>query len=169
MLNKKVGVGIGFLIVFGGILAIGIIFGDTKVSLAQNPLESYEINTECELVDLLLENNMSFQKYHEEFEQQLPTEWNNWKSYLEESEASILKNYESKTIQQVLAEETEQRIKLTQFYLKMPMEYFSINPSLENKVITHLYAYPTSFLGFQERDPVCFEKLNEKYQKEVEV
>ncbi len=72
--------------IFFGILvviAIAIIPESTYSSnnviseaISKNPFQVYEIDTVCELADLMLENHFSFQSYHEDFEKQLPAEWN---------------------------------------------------------------------------------------------
>ena len=160
--------------IFFGILvviAIAIISESTNSSdnsviseaIFKNPLQVYEINTVCELADLLLENNFSFQSYHADFEKQFPTEWNDWQSYYKESEENILKNYESKTLEQVIEQETEQKIKLKQLYHKMPMKYFSINPELEDEYIALYEFVPLSLLWLKDEHPKCYSILNEKY------
>jgi len=80
------------LSIFFGILlviaTIALVFEPTYSStviseiISKNPLQVYEINTVCELADLLLENNFSFQSYNEDFEKQLPAEWNERMSIL---------------------------------------------------------------------------------------
>ncbi len=132
-------------------------------AVSKNPLQVYEINTVCELADLLLANNFSFQSYHKDFEKQLPTEWNAWKSYHKESEENILKDYESKTLEQVIEQEREQKIKLSELYSEMVIKYFSIDPELKGEFLTLYVLAPLSLLWLEDRHPECTQLLEEKY------
>ncbi len=132
-------------------------------AISKNPLQVYEINTVCELADLLLENNFSFQSYHEDFEKQLPNEWNAWQSYHKESEENILKNYESKTLEQVIEQETEQKIKLSELYSEVVIKYFSINPDLKGEFLALYELAPLSLLWLKDKHPECTPLLEEKY------
>ncbi len=131
--------------------------------ISKNPFQVYEINTVCELADLLLENNFSFQSYHEDFEKQLPTEWNAWQSYHKESEENILKDYESKTLERVIEQEREQKIKLSELYSDMVIKYFSINPELKGEFLALYHFVPWSLLWLKDRHPECYSILDEKY------
>ncbi len=132
-------------------------------AISKNPVQVYEINTVCELADLLLENHFSFQSYHEDFEKQHPTEWNAWKSYYKESEENILKNYESKTLEQVIEQEKEQKIKLSKLYSETVIKYFSINPDLKGEFLALYELAPLSLLWLKDRHPECMPLLEEKY------
>ena len=161
------------LSIFFGILlviaAIALVFEPTYSStliseiISKNPFQVYEINTVCELADLLLENNFSFQSYHEDFEKQYPTEWNNRQSYYKESEENILKNYESKTLEQVIEQEKEQKIKLSVLYSEMVIKYFSINPDLKGEFVALYQFFPLSLLWLKDKHPECTPLLEEKY------
>ena len=131
--------------------------------ISKNPFQIYEINTVCELADLLLANNFSFQSYHKDFEKQLPTEWNAWQSYHKESEENILKDYESKTLEQVIEQEKEQKIKLSELYSEMVIKYFSINPDLKGEFLALYQFFPLSLLWFKDKHPECMPLLEEKY------
>ena len=131
--------------------------------ISKEPLQVYEINAVCELADLLLENNFSFQSYHEDFEKQLPTEWNAWQSYHKESEENILKDYESKTLERVIEQEKEQKIKLSELYSEIVIKYFSIDPELKGEFLALYVLAPLSLLWLEDRHPECMPLLEEKY------
>ena len=131
--------------------------------ISKEPLQVYEINTVCELADLLLENHFSFQSYREDFEKQLPTEWNAWMSYHKESEENILKDYESKTLEEVIRQEREQKIKLSELYSEMVIKYFSINPDLKGEFLALYQFFPLSLLWLKDKHPECTPLLEEKY------
>ena len=156
----------GILLVIAAIaLAFEPTYSSTVISeiISKNSLQVYEINTICELADLLLENNFSFQSYHEDFERQYPTEWNDRQSYYKESEENILKNYESKTLEQVIEQEKEQKIKLNVLYSEIVIKYFSINPDLKGEFVALYQFFPLSLLWLKDKHPECTPLLEEKY------
>ena len=156
----------GILLVIAAItLAFEPTYSSTVISeiISKNPFQVYKINTICELADLLLENNFSFQSYHEDFEKQYPTEWNNRQSYYKESEENILKNYESKTLEQVIEQEKEQKIKLNVLYSEIVIKYFSINPDLKGEFALLFPNDPYNLLWLKEKHPECTPLLEEKY------
>jgi len=174
LLSKKavlLGIGFSLVFIFGMLNAIGIIPGLTYSSdgtvifegISKNPFQVYEINTVCELADLLLENNFSFQSYHEDFEKQYPTEWNDRQSYYKESEENILKNYESKTLEQVIEQEKEQKIKLSELYSEIVIKYFSINPDLKGEFVALYQFFPLSLVWLKDKHPECTPLLEAKY------
>jgi len=167
------------LSIFFGILlviaAIALVFEPTYSStviseiISKNPLQVYEINTVCELADLLLENNFSFQSYHEDFEKQLPTEWNERISTLAAKEKFWNElTDEQKTPRRYLTDEAEITIQKIEHRLKisyytMIMKYFSVTPDLEGEFVA-LYEYmPWSLLWLKEYHPECTPLLEEKY------
>ena len=166
-------------IFFGILLTIGIavisesIYPgiDTVISEAipKNPFQVYEINTVCELADLMLENNHSFQSYFPDFEKQLPTEWNERISALAAKEKFWNElTDEQKTPRGYLTAEAEIEIQEIEHRLKilsytMVMKYFSVNPDLEGTFLV-LYEYlPYSLLWLKEYHPECMPLLEEKY------
>ena len=156
----------GILLVIAAItLAFEPTYSSNMISeaISKNPFQVYEINTVCELADLLLENNFSFQSYHEDFEKQYPTEWNDRQYYYKESEENILKNYESKTLEQVIEQEKEQKIKLNVLYSEMVIKYFSINPDLKGEFVALYQFFPLSLLWLKDKHPECTPLLEEKY------
>ncbi|MCH7560478.1 MAG: hypothetical protein IIC67_03765 [Thaumarchaeota archaeon] len=180
MVSKKsviLGIGFSLVIIFGMLNATGIISEVTYSSdstvifegISENPFQVYEINTVCELADLLLENNFSFSSYQEDFEKEVPDEWNEWKSTIEAKKKfwSELTD-EQRTDDQYLTteaeielQEVEQKVKPS--YYRMIMKYFSINPDLEGEFLV-LYEYlPYSLLWLKEYHPECTLLLEEKY------
>ena len=167
-------------IFFGILLTIGIavisepIYPsiDTVISeaISKNPFQVYEINTVCELADLLLENHFSFQVYMDDFEKQLPTEWNERMSIQAESEkfwkeiSDQQKNLGSRYLtaeEEITIQKIEHRYKISSY--TMIMKYFSVNPDLEGTFVA-LYEYnPLSLLWLKEYHPECTPLLEEKY------
>ena len=180
LLSKKavlLGIGFSLVFIFGMLNAIGIIPGLTYSSdgtviferISKNPFQVYEINTVCELADLMLENNHSFQSYFPDFEKQLPTEWNERISALAAKEKFWNElTDEQKTPRGYLTDEAEIEIQEIEHRLKissytMVMKYFSINPDLEGEFLV-LYEYlPYSLLWLKEYHPECMPLLEEKY------
>ena len=167
------------LSIFFGILlviaAIALVFEPTYSStliseiISKNPFQVYEINTVCELADLMLENNHSFQSYFPDFEKQLPTEWNERISALAAKEKFWNElTDEQKTPRGYLTAEAEIEIQEIEHRLKilsytMVMKYFSVNPDLEGTFLV-LYEYlPYSLLWLKEYHPECMPLLEEKY------
>ena len=167
------------LSIFFGILlviaAIALVFEPTYSStliseiISKNPFQVYEINTVCELADLMLENNHSFQSYFPDFEKQLPTEWNERISALAAKEKFWNElTDEQKTPRGYLTDEAEIEIQEIEHRLKilsytMVMKYFSVNPDLEGAFLV-LYEYlPYSLLWLKEYHPECMPLLEEKY------
>ena len=167
------------LSIFFGILlviaAIALVFEPTYSStliseiISKNPFQVYEINTVCELADLMLENNHSFQSYFPDFEKQLPTEWNERISALAAKEKFWNElTDEQKTPRGYLTAEAEIEIQEIEHRLKilsytMVMKYFSVNPDLEGAFLV-LYEYlPYSLLWLKEYHPECMPLLEEKY------
>ena len=168
------------LSIFFGILfviaAIALVFEPTYSStviseiISNNPLQVYEINTVCELADLLLENHFSFQVYMDDFEKQLPTEWNERMSIQAESEkfwkeiSDQQKNLGSRYLtaeEEITIQKIEHRYKISSY--TMIMKYFSVNPDLEGTFVA-LYEYnPLSLLWLKEYHPECTPLLEEKY------
>ena len=180
LLSKKaviLGIGFSLVFIFGMLNAIGIIPGLTYSSdgtvifegISKNPFQVYEINTVCELADLMLENNHSFQSYFPDFEKQLPTEWNERISALAAKEKFWNElTDEQKTPRGYLTDEAEIEIQEIEHRLKisyytMVMKYFSVNPDLEGTFLV-LYEYlPYSLLWLKEYHPECTPLLEEKY------
>ena len=180
LLSKKavlLGIGFSLVFIFGMLNAIGIIPGLTYSSdgtvifegISKNPFQVYKINTVCELADLMLENNHSFQSYFPDFEKQLPTEWNERISALAAKEKFWNElTDEQKTPRGYLTDEAEIEIQEIEHRLKisyytMVMKYFSINPDLEGTFLV-LYEYlPYSLLWLKEYHPECMPLLEEKY------
>jgi len=167
------------LSIFFGILlviaAIALVFEPTYSStviseaISKNPFQVYEINTVCELADLMLENNHSFQSYFPDFEKQLPTEWNERISALAAKEKFWNElTDEQRTPRGYLTDEAEIEIQEIEHRLKissytMVMKYFSVNPDLEGEFLV-LYEYlPYSLLWLKEYHPECMPLLEEKY------
>jgi len=168
------------LSIFFGILlviaAIALVFEPTYSStvifegISKNPFQVYEINTVCELADLLLENHFSFQSYHEDFEKQLPTEWNERISALAAKEkfwkeiSDQQKNLGSRYLtaeEEITIQKIDHRLKIS--YYTMIMKYFSVNPDLEGEFVA-LYEYlPYSLLWLKEYHTECMPLLEEKY------
>ena len=168
------------LSIFFGILlviaAIALVFEPTYSStvifegISKNPFQVYEINTVCELADLMLENNHSFQSYHEDFEKQLPAEWNEIMSIQAESEkfwkeiSDQQKNLGSRYLtaeEEIIIKELQHKNKILTY--TMIMKYFSVNPDLEGTFLV-LYEYlPYSLLWLKEYHPECMPLLEEKY------
>ena len=168
------------LSIFFGILfviaAIALVFEPTYSStviseiISNNPLQVYEINTVCELADLLLENHFSFQVYMDDFEKQLPTEWNERMSIQAEQEkfwkeiSDQQKNVGSRYLtaeEEITIQKIEHRLKILSY--TMIMKYFSVNPDLEGTFVA-LYEYnPLSLLWLKEYHPECTPLLEEKY------
>ena len=181
LLSKKavlLGIGFSLVFIFGMLNAIGIIPGLTYSSdgtvifegISKNPFQVYEINTVCELADLMLENNHSFQSYSTDFEKQLPTEWNERISALAAKEkfwkeiSDQQKNLGSRYLtaeEEITIQKIEHRLKIS--YYTMIMKYFSVNPDLEGTFVV-LYEYnPLSLLWLKEYHPECMPLLEEKY------
>ena len=162
----------GILLVIAAItLAFEPTYSSTLISeiISKNPLQVYEINTVCELADLMLENNHSFQSYFPDFEKQLPTEWNERISALAAKEKFWNElTDEQKTPRGYLTDEAEIEIQEIEHRLKisyytMVMKYFSVNPDLEGTFLV-LYEYlPYSLLWLKEYHPECIPLLEEKY------
>ncbi|KAG2478105.1 MAG: hypothetical protein NPMRTH1_760010 [Nitrosopumilales archaeon] len=181
LLSKKAGIslglGISIVIIFQILIAIDSIpesaySGDNNMiseAISKNPFQVYEINTVCELADLMLENNHSFQSYFPDFEKQLPTEWNERISALAAKEKFWNElTDEQKTPRGYLTDEAEIEIQEIEHRLKtssytMVMKYFSVNPDLEGEFLV-LYEYlPYSLLWLKEYHPECMPLLEEKY------
>ncbi|KAG2477238.1 MAG: hypothetical protein NPMRTH1_1250019 [Nitrosopumilales archaeon] len=179
LLSKKailLGIGFSLVFIFGMLNAIGIIPGLTYSSavisevISKNPFQVYEINTVCELADLMLENHFSFQVYMDDFEKQLPTEWNERMSIQAESEkfwkeiSDQQKNLGSRYLtaeEEITIQKIEHRNKISSY--TMVMKYFSVNPDLEGTFVA-LYEYnPLSLLWLKEYHPECMPLLEEKY------
>ena len=180
LLSKKavlLGIGFSLVFIFGMLNAIGIIPGLTYSSdgtvifegISKNPFQVYEINTVCELADLLLENHFSFDQYKQDFEKQVPAEWNERMSAM----AAEKKFWDELTDEQITSrqyltaeaeitiQKIEHRLKIS--YYTMIMKYFSINPDLEGEFLA-LYEYnPLSLLWLKEYHPECTPLLEEKY------
>ena len=162
----------GVLLVIAAItLAFEPTYSSTVISevISKNPFQVYEINTVCELADLMLENNHSFQSYFPDFEKQLPTEWNERISALAAKEKFWNKlTDEQRTPRGYLTDEAEIEIQEIEHRLKisyytMVMKYFSVNPDLEGEFLV-LYEYlPYSLLWLKEYHPECMPLLEEKY------
>jgi len=175
-MNKPLVMGIigGVIIaVFASIISLGLTTSSDNTiiseAISKNPFQVYEINTVCELADLLLENKFSFEQYHEDFEKQVPAEWNERMSALtaEKKFWNELADEQITSSQYLTAEasveiqEIENRIKI--LYYTMIMKYFSINPELEGEFVA-LYQYvPMSLLWLKDKHPECMPLLEEKY------
>ena len=162
----------GILLVIAAIaLAFEPTYSSTVISeiISKNSLQVYEINTICELADLLLENNFSFQSYSPDFEKQLPTKWNERISALAAKEKFWNElTDEQKTPRGYLTDEAEieiqkieNRIKIS--YYTMIMKYFSVNPELEGEFVALFEYMPLSLLWLKEYHPECMPLLEEKY------
>ncbi|MCH7560717.1 MAG: hypothetical protein IIC67_05015 [Thaumarchaeota archaeon] len=163
--------GILVIIAFGIISELMFSSDDIVISdgIFKNLLQVYEINTVCGLADLLLENHFSFQSYHEDFEKQLPTEWNERMSILESKE----KFWNELTDEQITSRQTltaeaeitlqkiEHRSKIS--YYTMIMKYFSISPDLEGEFVALYENMPWSLLWLKDKHPECTPLLEEKY------
>jgi len=157
------------------VIAIAIIpestYSSTVISevISENPSQVYEINTVCELADLLLENNFSFDQYNEDFEKQVPAKWNERMSAL----AAEKKFWNELTDEQITSrqyltaeasieiQEIEKRVKRS--YYTMVMKYFSVNPDLEGEFFALFEYMPYSLLWLKDRHPECMPLLEEKY------
>ena len=181
LLSKKavlLGIGFSLVFIFGMLNAVGIIPGLTYSSdgtvifegISKNPFQVYEINTVCELADLVLENHFSFQVYMDDFEKQLPTEWNERMSILAAKEkfwkeiSDQQKNLGSRYLtaeEDNIITELENREKL--LYYTMIMKYFSVNPELEGEFLALYEYFPLSLVWLKDRHPECMPLLEEKY------
>ena len=181
LLSKKaviLGIGFSLVFIFGMLNAIGIIPGLTYSSdgtvifeeISKNPFQVYEINTVCELADLLLENHFSFDQYKENFEKQLPTEWNERMSILAAKEkfwkeiSDQQKNLGSRYLtaeEEITIQKIEHRLKI--LYYTMIMKYFSVNPELEGEFLALYEYFPLSLVWLKDRHPECMPLLEEKY------
>ena len=157
------------------VIAIAIIpestYSSTVISeaISKNPFQVYEINTVCELADLLLENNFSFDQYNEDFEKQVPAKWNERMSAL----AAEKKFWNELTDEQITSrqyltaeasieiQEIEKRVKRS--YYTMIMKYFSVNPDLEGEFVALFEYMPLSILWLKDRHPECMPLLEERY------
>jgi len=165
-------------IFFGILLVIAVIvlvfeptYSSTVISevISKNPFQVYEINTVCELADLLLENNFSFDQYKKDFEKQVPSEWNERMSALAAEKKFWDELTDEKiTSRQYLTAETsieiqeiENRVKRS--YYPMVMKYFSVNPDLEGEFVALFEYMPMSLLWLKEKHPECMPLLEEKY------
>ena len=166
--------------IFFGILfviaAIVLVFEPTYSStvifegISKNPFQVYEINTVCELADLLLENHFSFQSYHEDFEKQLPAEWNERMSVLAAKEkfwkeiSDQQKNLGSRYLtaeEEITIQKIEHRLKIS--YYTMIMKYFSVNLELGGEFLALYEYFPLSLVWLKDKHPECMPLLEEKY------
>jgi len=137
--------------------------------ISKNPFQVYEINTVCELEDLMLENNHNFKSYHEDFEKQVPAKWNERISALAAQEKfwNELTDEQITSRQYLTAEasieiqEIEKRVKRS--YYTMVMKYFSVNPDLEDTFILMYENFPLDLIWLKEYHPECMPLLEEKY------
>ncbi len=177
VISLTLGIGIPIVIIFGILNAIATIpestysIDDTVISeaISKNPFQVYEINTVCELADLLLENNFSFDQYNEDFENQLPSEWNERMSALavekkfwdELTDEQITSRQHLTADASIEIQEIEKRVKRS--YYTMIMKYFSVNPDLEGEFVALFEYMPLSILWLKDRHPECMPLLEEKY------
>ena len=168
------------LALFFGILvtvAFGIlselIFSSDNTTISdgifKNPLQIFEINTICELTDLILENGHSFQSYNEDIKKQVPDEWNEWQSTLDAVDKfwSELTD-EQRTTANYLTVEAEIELKKLEervrpSYYRMIMKYFSINPDLKDEFALLFPNNPYTLLWLKDKHPECTPLLEEKY------
>ena len=136
--------------IFFGILVV-IAIAITPEEISKNPFQVYEINTICEVADLMLENHHSFQSYKEDFEKQFPTLWNERESI----SAEVQKNNGLMT--------DEQLTRNREIYYEMIKKYFSVNPNLKNEFALLYPNDPYVLLWLMEKHPECTPLLEEKY------
>jgi len=159
------------IVLVAGIGVYAVVYSTDDVifeGIPTNPLQVYEINTVCELADLILENRHSFSSYNEDFEKRVPTEWNEWRSTLDAEDKFMRELTDEQRDGDYLTTEAEMELqelekKVRPAYYKIIMKYFSINPDLKGEFALLFPNDPYNLLWLKEKHPECTQFLEEKY------